>query len=232
MTRPLIGISAYAQEASFGSWTLDAALVPHGYVRSVEQAGGRALVIPPSDGDPHEVLAVVQGLVFSGGADVDPAHYGAAPHPETQATSPDRDRAELALLAAALEARTPVLAVCRGMELLNVGLGGTLHQHLPDAVGDQKHRTTPGSFSHHDVETAAGSELATSLGARARVNSHHHQAIAALGVSLTATAWADDGTIEGVELESDSFVIGVQWHPEELHDDPLFARLIDHAVTR
>ena len=232
MTRPRIGISAYALEATFGSWTLDASLIPDGYVSSVERAGGRALVIPPSDGDPHEVLSIVDGLVLSGGHDIDPSLYGAEPHPETRTGSAARDRAELALLDAALQIEMPLLAICRGMELLNVGRGGTLNQHLPDALESDGHRATPGAFSFHDVTTEGGSEIADALGSRACVNSHHHQAIERLGEGLRPTAWADDGTVEAIELTSDARVIGVQWHPEELPDDPLFARLLEHANTR
>src|SRR5581483_555887 len=151
MKRPLIGITAGVELCRFGAWELEAALVPLDYVRGVERAGGRALLVPPTGDGVEETLAVLDGLLLSGGADLDPARYGQRPHPETRGVSPERDAGELALLQAALERDLPVLAVCRGSQVLNVARGGDLVQHLPDEVGHDRHRHTPGVFADHDV---------------------------------------------------------------------------------
>lgn len=227
--RPVIGITSYAQEASWGAWTLPAALVPLSYVRSVEVAGGRPVVLPPVDGAVGETLDALDGLVFSGGADIDPAHYGEELHPMTTGLHPERDGAELALLEGALERELPVLAICRGMQLLNVLRGGTLHQHLPERVDHDGHRIARGSFSEHAVTLAEGSRTATVVGTEARVLSSHHQAPERVGEGLRAVAWAEDGTIEAVE-GPEPFVVGVLWHPEEGDDVRLFEALVDEAA--
>src|SRR4051812_43085566 len=175
MARPLIGITTYVVPARFGPWELESALVPHDYVRAIERSGGRALLVPPSADGVEETLDALDGLVFSGGADLDPSTYGQEPHPETNGTRPDRDRGELALLAAALERDMPVLAVCRGSQVLNVALGGDLVQHLPDVLGDERHKHTPGVFGDHDVSVDPASKVGGLLGDRAPVKSHHHQ---------------------------------------------------------
>jgi gamma-glutamyl-gamma-aminobutyrate hydrolase PuuD len=162
--RPIIGITSYVQDAKWGAWELPAALVPLSYVQSVERAGGRPLLVPPIEDGVEETLGALDGLVLSGGADIDPDHYGASRHPETSFTQPERDRAELALLEAALERELPVLAVCRGMQLLNVVHGGGLHQHLPELVGHDLHREIAGTFSMHDVRLEPGSRVARLLG--------------------------------------------------------------------
>ena len=153
--RPVIGITTYLTEARFGVWEEESALVPASYVRGVERAGGRPVLVPPSEDAVGEALDALDGLVFSGGSDLDPGTYGQEPHPETKDVKPDRDRAELALLQAALARDQPVLAVCRGSQVLNVALGGDLVQHLPEVVGDEKHKHTPGTFSDHDVSLEA-----------------------------------------------------------------------------
>jgi gamma-glutamyl-gamma-aminobutyrate hydrolase PuuD len=167
--------------------------------------------------------------VFSGGADVDPALYGAEPHPETDSPQSRRDAGELALLAAALERDMPVLAVCRGFQLLNVVRGGDIVQHLPEEVGHDEHRAVPGRFGVHPVEVADGTRLASIVGERSDVPSHHHQALGRVGDGLVETAWAADGTLEAVEDPSRRFVVGVQWHPEAGEDQALFEALVAEA---
>jgi len=225
----VIGITTYAQEASFGVWRLPAALVPLDYVSAVERAGGRPVLIPPSADGVEEALDAVDGLVFSGGADVDPTHYGADAHPETDSPQTARDAGELALLRSALERDVPVLAICRGFQLLNVVRGGDLVQHLPETVGHDAHKQVPGRFSEHPVEVKEGSRLASLIGARSTVASHHHQAIGRIGDGLVQTAWAKDGTLEALEDPSRRFAVGVQWHPEAREDQVLFEGLVREA---
>ncbi len=229
MSRPVIGITSYAQEARWGVWQLPAVLIPLAYVDAVEAAGGRAVVIPPSEDGVEETLSTLDGVVFSGGADVDPARYGANPHPETDTPQARRDAGELALLEAALERDMPVLAICRGFQLLNVARGGDLIQHLPDEVGHDVHKEVPGEFAVHPVEVKEGTRLAAIVGEGADVTSHHHQALGRLGEGLVETAWAADGTLEGVEDPSLRFAVGVQWHPEAGEDAALFEALVEEA---
>lgn len=229
VVRPIIGITSYAQEASWGAWTLPAALVPLAYVRSIELAGGRPLVVPPVDDAVDETLAVLHGLVLSGGADIDPEAYGEEPHPETTMTHPNRDQAELTLLEAALERDLPVLAICRGMQMLNILHGGNLHQHLPDLVGHEGHRGTPGVFSDHSVRLEEGSTTSTILGGRASVKSSHHQGLERIGEGLDVVGWADDGSVEAIEDRARRFAVGVLWHPEEDEDKRLFEALVEQA---
>jgi gamma-glutamyl-gamma-aminobutyrate hydrolase PuuD len=226
----VIGITAYAEPSvRWGAWDLPAVLVPLAYVRGVEEAGGRALVVPPSDDGVEETLAALDGIVFSGGADLEPSGYGQEPHPATTGTRPDRDRGELALLQAALERDVPVLAVCRGSQLLNVVRGGDLVQHLPDVVGDERHKHTPGAFADHEVDVKPGSRLGGLLGARAPVKSHHHQGFGRVGDGLVEVAWAEDGTLEALEDPSRRFAVGVLWHPEAGADAALFRALVEEA---
>jgi len=227
--RPVIGITTYAQEASWGVWRLPAALIPLAYVEAVEEAGGRPVLVPPSEEGVEETIAALDGIVFSGGSDVDPARYGADAHPETDSPQAHRDAGELALLRAALERDLPVLAVCRGFQLLNVARGGDLVQHLPEAVGHDAHKEVPGTFSQHPVDVKDGTRLAALIGARSDVASHHHQALGRVGDGLTETAWAQDGTLEAVEDASRRFAVGVQWHPEAGEDQALFEGLVREA---
>jgi putative glutamine amidotransferase len=227
--RPLIGITSYAEEIRWGVWTEDAALVPLAYVRAVEHAGGRPLVVPPSEDGLDETLDALDGVIFSGGGDLDPELYGAEAHDATDAPRKQRDAAELRLLEAALDRDMPVLAICRGSQLLNVARGGDLVQHLPEAVGHEQHRHVPGSFSDHDVEVAADSRLGGLLGDRAPVKSHHHQGYGRIGSGLRQVAWAEDGVVEGLEDSDKRFALGVLWHPEEGEDFALFQGLVDEA---
>jgi putative glutamine amidotransferase len=227
--RPVVGITTYVEPAQWGQWDLPAALIPFSYVQAVESAGARALLVPPSDGGVEETLDSLDGLLLSGGADLDPGTYGAEPHPATVGVRVDRDRAELALLEGALARDMPVLAVCRGSQILNVARGGNLVQHLPEVVGDDKHKERLGEFSDHEVEVSADSRLGAIVGERVPVKSSHHQGFGRVGGRLVATAWADDGTIEAVEDPTQRFALGVLWHPEEGEDAALFRALVEEA---
>jgi gamma-glutamyl-gamma-aminobutyrate hydrolase PuuD len=225
----VIGITSYAQPARWGAWELPAALIPLMYVEAVERAGGRPVVVPPCAGGVEETLDLLDGIVFSGGADVAPSTYGAEPHPLTDEPQERRDRAELALLEAALERDLPLLAICRGSQLLNVLRGGDLVQHLPDEVGHSDHRETPGVFSEHEVEVDDATLLRSLVGERATVKSSHHQGLGRLGAGLVESARALDGTREALEDPSRRFALGVLWHPEADGDQRLFEALVTEA---
>jgi putative glutamine amidotransferase len=227
--KPIIGITTYLTSARFGSWEEDAALIPAAYVRAVEAAGGRALLVPPSMEGIEETLDRLDGLLFSGGSDLDPELYGQEAHAETNGVVTERDRAEIALLQAALQRDMPVLAVCRGSQVLNVARGGDLVQHLPDVVGDETHKHTPGVFADHDVDLVSGTRVQQILGDHAPVKSHHHQGYGRLGEGLREAARAEDGTIEAVEDPSRRFALGVLWHPEAGEDFALFEALVEEA---
>jgi gamma-glutamyl-gamma-aminobutyrate hydrolase PuuD len=230
MSRPLVGITTYVEPASWGHWQLDAALIPYDYVRAVERAGARAMLVPPSTDGIEETLDALDGIVFSGGADVDPETYGAEAHSETNGTRPERDAGELALLQAALARDMPVLAVCRGFQILNVARGGDLEQHVPDRVGSEAHREVKGEFSEHGVRVENDSRLGSLLGGEVSgVKSHHHQGVGEVGDGLVEVAWADDGTVEGLEDPERRFALGVLWHPEAGDDARLFDALVEEA---
>jgi putative glutamine amidotransferase len=229
VARPVIGITTYVTPAKWGYWELEAALIPAAYVQAVERAGGRPLLVPPSEDGVEETLGALDGLLFSGGSDLDPELYEQEPHDETFGVHAERDRAELALLQAALARDMPVLAICRGSQVLNVARGGDLVQHLPDVVGDEKHKHTPGTFAHHDVTLEEGTRLADLLGDRAPVKSHHHQGFGRVGEGLRVAAHAEDGTIEAVEDPEQRFALGVLWHPEAGDDARLFEELVKQA---
>jgi putative glutamine amidotransferase len=229
--RPIVGITTYLTPAKWGVWDMAAALIPYDYVRAVEQAGGRALLVPPNDAAIDETLDALDGLIFSGGSDLDPGVYGQEPHPETNGVVPERDSAELALLQAALARDLPVLAICRGSQVLNVARGGDLVQHLPEVVGDEKHKHTPGAWADHDVDIEDGTRLGALLGGdRAPVKSHHHQGFGRVGDGLRVAARADDGTIEALEDPDLRFALGVLWHPEAGEDRKLFQGLVAEAA--
>jgi gamma-glutamyl-gamma-aminobutyrate hydrolase PuuD len=201
------------------------------YVEAIERAGGRALLVPPFTEAIEETLDALDGLLLSGGSDLDPSTYDQEPHPETRGIRLDRDRGELALLGAALARDMPVLAVCRGSQVLNVARGGDLVQHLPDVVGDERHKHTPGVFADHDVRVEGGSRLGGVLGARAPVKSHHHQGYGRIGEGLREVAWAEDGTVEALEDPDKRFAVGVLWHPEAGEDRALFEALVEQATA-
>ena len=227
--KPIIGITTYAEQARWGVWDVPTALTPMSYVNAVQQAGGRPFLVPPAEDAVDETLEAVDGLLFTGGSDIDPSFYNAEPHPSVDGTRPDRDRAELALMEAALARELPVLAVCRGMEVMNVARGGDIVQHLPDVLGHEDHKHTPGVFGDHEVDLEPQSRLGTLLGDRAPVKSHHHQGVGQLGEGLREVAWAGDGTIEGLEDPSRPFALGVLWHPEQGEDFALFRGLVEEA---
>jgi putative glutamine amidotransferase len=229
LSRPVVGITTYVERAAWGHWRLDAALIPFMYVEMLERAGARPLLVPPSEEGVEETLDALDGLLLSGGNDVDPGSYGAEAHPATGGIRPERDRAELALLEAALARDLPVLAVCRGSQVLNVARGGDLVQHLPEAVGHEEHRETVGVFSEHPVRIEEASRLGSLLGEHVPVKSHHHQGFGRVGEGLREVAWADDGTLEAVEDPERRFALGVLWHPEAGEDARLFEALVDEA---
>jgi putative glutamine amidotransferase len=228
MPRPIIGLTTYAEETRFGRHDTFAAVLPLAYVRAVQESGGRPVLVPPDETD-ADVLRHLDGLILTGGSDVDPARYGASPHP-TVYTRPERDRAELLLLRAALEAGLPLLGICRGMQLMVVAAGGSLHQHLPDVLGHDTHRPVDGPrYGEHPVRLAPGSAAFNILGPDLAVNSFHHQGIADPG-PLTPTGWCrEDDLIEVVEVPGRRFALGVQWHPEEMPDRRLFQALVAAA---
>jgi putative glutamine amidotransferase len=239
MRRPLIGLTAYAQQVQYGHNDVMAGMLPMNYVKAVHETGGRAVLITPDDPD-TDVLESLDGILFSGGGDVDPAFWGAEPHPETD-IDPARDTAELMLMKAALELDLPILGICRGMQVMAVAAGGTLHQHLPDVIGHEGHRAAPGTdplaadasaYGRHDVVVKPGSQAYALLGPRLTVNSFHHQAVDDPG-SFIAVGWCpDDRVIEIIEDPARTFAIGVQWHPERTADLRLFAALAEAAADR
>ncbi|PXY20477.1 gamma-glutamyl-gamma-aminobutyrate hydrolase [Prauserella coralliicola] len=227
---PVIGISTYSERAAWGVWDTEAALLPRTYVDCVVKAGGVPVLLPPVGEGHQRAVAAVDGLVLAGGADVDPGNYGATAHPAT-VSRPERDAAELAMLRAALARGIPVLAVCRGMQVLNVALGGTLTQHLPERTGTSDHQPAPGVYGGTVVSLEPGSRIAGILGEETKCHCYHHQAVDALAPGLRAVGWAGDGTVEAVELSGESFVIGVQWHPEQdVNELRLFAALVREAA--
>jgi putative glutamine amidotransferase len=209
---------------------MDAALVPADYVRGVVRAGGAPLLVPPG-ADLEGTLDAIDGIVFSGGSDLDPELYGAEAHPETNGVIRERDDFELSLMRAALERDMPMLAICRGSQVLNVALGGNLEQHVPDRVGTDVHKQVSGVFAEHAVEVAGGTRLGSLLGDRHDVKSHHHQGFGEIGSGLQVSARAPDGTIEALEDPSRRFTLGVLWHPEAGDDLALFQALVTEAAN-
>ncbi|MBA2769121.1 MAG: gamma-glutamyl-gamma-aminobutyrate hydrolase family protein [Sporichthyaceae bacterium] len=225
---PVVGITTYVEQARWGVWDLPAAVLPFRYVERVEAAGGRAVLLPPSAATDGAVLDRLDAVVFAGGADLDPQLYGETPHAETTGLRPERDAAEVPLMRAALDRDLPTLGICRGMQILSVVCGGSLVQHLPDVVGHEGHRPSPGVYGLHAVRLQPGSRAAAILGERVNVPSYHHQGLASPG-SLTVTGWADDDSPEVVEDPDRRFALGVLWHPEASDDLRLFTALVGAA---
>ncbi len=229
----VIGLTTYSEPASMLVWQREFAMLHATYVAATERAGGIAVLLPPqgagaTPAGADEVLDRVDGLVLTGGADVDPRRYGAAPAERTSRPRVLRDEWEIALARAALDRDIPLLAICRGLQILNVALGGSLHQHLPEVTGHEGHQPAPGIFGAVDVNIAQGTRTAELTGPRVHVSCHHHQAISRLAPGLKVTGQADDGTVEAVEVPGLVFAVGVQWHPEENSDDVrLFAALVE-----
>jgi putative glutamine amidotransferase len=219
--RPAIGILTPFTFADFGVWSVPAALLPDSYVEAVNRAGGLALLATPDPAlteNPDELLDRLDGLMLSGGADIDPSLYGAPAHPDTQPFQRDRDDFEIAVARRAIERDMPVLGICRGMQLLNVAYGGTLLQHLPESVGHEDHRRVPGSFdgADHDVRLVSGSLAAWVAGELLHpTKSHHHQGVERVGEGFAASGNSTlDELVEAIERPDRRFALGVQWHPE------------------
>lgn len=234
----IIGLTTYRQRAQTGVWDVEASFLPAVYLDAVAAVGGIGVLLPPQPADPAAVAAVLDrldGLIVTGGLDVQPERYGQAPHPETDGPTPYRDDWEDALLAAAIDRELPFLGICRGLQVLNVTRGGTLVQHLPDVVGSTRYNAGGGVFSVNEVDIDADSKVGELVGAALPVKSYHHQAVDALGDGLRVTARSDDGVVQAVELDSVPFGVAVQWHPEEDviglegGDVRLFAGLVDAA---
>ncbi len=229
--RPVIGITAYEENATWGVWDSElASIVPATYVRAVADAGGVPVVLPVQALAAPELVARLDGIVLSGGPDVDPARYRAEPHPETGRPRPARDSFEIEVLEEATTLELPVLAICRGLQTLNVSRGGTLIQHLADDMA-REHHGAKGEYEPRHVRVAAASRLADALGGEsAEAMCHHHQAVDLVGEGLVPVAWAADGTIEALEDPDLPFLIGVQWHPEVGTDRSLFYALVQAAT--
>jgi putative glutamine amidotransferase len=244
--RPVIGITSYLEQATQGVWVdVPSAMIPHSYVRKVEEAGGIAVLVPPRlDGDEslvHDLLARLDGVIIAGGVDVAPELYAADRHPTVQASRPDRDAMEIAIARLAAEVDLPVLGICRGMQVMAVAAGGTLEQHVPERVGHDDHAPAPATYGSHPVHLVAGTVTASILGDEVDVPSYHHQSVVT-HPGYTASAWAPDGTLEAMEDATARFRVAVQWHPEEGDDPRLFEALVaaasehvqqvDHPRTR
>jgi putative glutamine amidotransferase len=236
--RPVIGICTAVEHASWGSWEGElATLSPRSYSLALQTAGAMALLLPPDDEvaeRPDELIELIDGLMLAGGSDVDAASYGARPHPETSVTWPARDRFELALTHQAIERDVPVLGICRGMQMLNIACGGTLDQHLPDRIGHNDHRHSPGSFSDHEVRLEPGTLAARAVGAeQTAVKSHHHQGVDELGEGLVVSGWSThDDVIEAIELPGKAYALGVLWHPEADERSRVVGSLVEAARER
>ena len=235
-SRPNIGVTAATETVSYGVWEeVPAIISPARYVEAVQRAGGRPVLLPPDPEDaedPGGVLDLLDALVVTGGAgDLDPALYGDERHPETGPVQEERDAYELALVRAALEREMPILGICRGMQVLNIAYGGTIEQHLPDVLGHEEHRHTPGTFADHDVRLVPDSLVARATGSeRTPAKSHHHQGIKEVGESLRGTGWAvEDDAVEALEDPSCPFVLGVLWHPEEDENSKLIKALVSEV---
>ncbi len=231
MAKPLIGLTTYREHASWGVWAQGADLLPASYSDAIVRAGGVPVLLPPATDDPDAAFAVVErldGLMISGGADVDPQQYGEQPHERTGSVRPDRDAWELSLLTSAAAANLPTLGVCRGMQVMAVAAGGTLDQHTPDVVGHEGHNPQPGVFGDIEVTTAEDSALHTILGTSVTVRCHHHQSVHS-HPGYVAAARAPDGLLEAMEAEGSRFCLGVQWHPEAGRDQRLFDALVRAA---
>jgi len=237
MRRPLIGLTSYAEHVKYNGNDVLAGMLPMSYVKAVHATGGRAVLITPDDPG-TDVLESLDGIVFAGGGDVDPSHWGAERHPATE-SDPGRDASELILMRAALEADVPVLGVCRGMQVMAVATGGSLHQHLPDVIGHERHRAAAGTdplaagasdYGRHDVVVEEGSAAHRLFGRTLTVNSFHHQAIADPGEFLPVGWCPDDQVIEIVEHPGRAFALGVQWHPERTADLRAFAALAEASA--
>jgi putative glutamine amidotransferase len=235
MSSPLVGVIAYGlAPGRVTGWDTAAVAVPASYLDALRRAGARPLVIvAPDPGSPHEILKPFDGLVLIGGGDVDPGRYGQARHPDDYGIDPERDSLEIDLLLEADRTDVPVLAICRGMQVVNVAFGGSLHQHVPDVSGLHQHRAAGDGVVLHSVKVAESSRLHQTSGQVAmEVASAHHQAVDGLGEGLVPVAWSGDGLIEAIERQ-DGWVVAVQWHPEETAGtDPTQQSIFDGFAER
>ncbi|MEZ0070707.1 gamma-glutamyl-gamma-aminobutyrate hydrolase family protein [Planotetraspora sp. GP83] len=223
MARPIVGITTYLEAARWGVWVREAVISPQGYARAVEKAGGAPVLLPPmSPVSAGDYVRGLDGLILAGGVEIDPSLYGEAAESRVEEPQGHRDRFELALTRAAVEANVPILAISRGMHMLNIAQGGTLIPWLPEVVAHERHET-----AKHVVTVSVSSKLGKAIGDRAEVTGAHHQAVKRLGTNLLAVAWADDQIVEGIELQGHRFAVGVQWHPERGTDNRLLEALID-----
>jgi putative glutamine amidotransferase len=236
--RPVLGLTTYLQQAQTGIWDVRASFLPAIYFEGVELAGGISVLLPPqpvNDEVVDRLLDGLDGVIITGGRDVAPERYGQQRHPATDepvAENRQRDEFEFALVRGALRRRMPLLGICRGAQVLNVALGGTLHQHLPDVIGHSRHQQGNAVFSTSTVRTVPGTRLAALIGESSDAQCYHHQAIDRVGEGLVVSARDSDGVIEAVEMQGDSFVLAVQWHPEERLDDlRLFAAVVEAAAS-
>ena len=238
MARPVVGIPTPVEHARWSRvWEADCAIVATSYIDAVQRAGGMALLLPPDaqvTQEPSEVLDHLDALLLAGGADLDPAAYGAEPHAQTTGVRAERDAFELALVRGAVQRDLPTLGVCRGMQVLNVARGGTLHQHVPDLVGHEDHRRIPGAFGDHGVRLQAGSLAARTAGGEVvATKSHHHQAVDRIGDGLRVTGWSSlDDLAEAIEMPGARFMLGVQWHPEADEAGVVILALVEEARAR
>ncbi|MET9261157.1 gamma-glutamyl-gamma-aminobutyrate hydrolase family protein [Amycolatopsis sp. NPDC004079] len=223
---PVIGLSTYSEQAKFLAWDTEAMLLHRVYADCVVKAGGVPVLLPPVSTKYDALVGRIDGLVLTGGADVEPSRYGQEPHEKTY-IRPERDAFEFGLFEAARAAGKPVLGVCRGLQVMSVALGGTLSQHLSETLGDATHQPAPATFGTSTVSLVDGTRAAAILGQETKVQCYHHQAIDRLGSGLIASGHAADGTVEAAEVPGE-FVLGVQWHPEQDSDDVrLFAALVN-----
>ena len=234
----MLGLTTYLQQAQTGVWDVRASFLPATYVEGVNRAGGVAVLLPPQPVDTdiaERVIDGLDGLIITGGRDVDPASYGQRPHPATDepnAANRERDALEFALVDGAIRRGMPLLGICRGAQVINVALGGTLHQHLPDVIGHTHHQQGNAVFSTSAVRTVPGTRLAALIGDCSDAQCYHHQAVDRLGDGLIVSAQDTDGVIEAVEIPGANFVLAVQWHPEERLDDlRLFSAVVEAAGT-
>jgi putative glutamine amidotransferase len=232
MGRPIIGITGELEAARWGNWIREAVVSPVSYTRAVERAGGTPVILPPVPASSVPVLiAGLSGLLLTGGRDVDPSLYDEPPHEQTDLPDHRRDRFELILTRAAIDADLPFLAINRGMHILNVARGGTLTQHLPDRLGNESHRPDTVKMTTHQLQISAASKLGRVLGESAQVPASHHQAIDRIGTGLLNVAWTQDQVVEAIELQGHRFGIGVQWNPQDGDDARLFESLVAVAKT-
>lgn len=232
----LVGLSSYMEQAAMGLWDRPAAVLPRVYSDCVLHAGGAFVALPPqpaSEDAVARVLDAVDALIITGGKDVDARLYNQDPHPDNDAPRPDRDAWEIALVRAAIARDLPFLGICRGLQILNVALGGTLIQHLPDVIGSNRYSYGGAVFADNPVLVEPSSRLAGIVGEQLSVKSYHHQALDRVADGLTVSARGDDGVIQAVDIDGMSFGVAVQWHPEESPDDlRLFAALVDAVEQR